>query len=613
MNGLSFEVAPPVVAPVANRADIALFVGFVRRRAMPVPEPVWRWLVESRRVRPPRETEADGWLPAGLKPLFETRYHRAQQNGWVCKRKPGEPPAELLTVDAQTWDFAELERRLAAVEGIADPGARTVARKDLEGEVNARLLRAYSLEDLPVPVDTWEVFDEMFGWDDRPYSRRHGRVDTYLGAAVRSFFAQGGRKCYVVRLGDPWSLRAFTPTRRQGLARMLPGYPLSLAASPHERSTWRGIAHLFGLPDVALVCLPDLADACSDPPRLLTPEEELAAPPEGFVECGAEPPADREWTHVQRFDAPRCDDSGFETWALALRRVRDFLARQRRDVQLVAALPLAAPGALGAARRPAAAEPLEHLVENKWLSRQRLVDAEADTDTLSSAFVQLAYPWLRTDGSALLPGGLESPDGVLTGVLARCAAERGAFRSAARAPLFGVADAYPALRSDHLTPSGAPARDARSLADRVSMFARTPGGWQLASDVTTSSDDNYRPACVCRLVGSLLRTARDAGEAMTFDPSGEPLWARVRRRFEDLMTGYWLEGALKGERAEEAFEVRCDRSTMSQQDLDSGRVIASVSFAASLPIERIVVSLASNEGGAASAPAGFSATATGQI
>jgi phage tail sheath protein FI len=114
-------------------------------------------------------------------------------------------------------------------------------------------------------------------------------------------------------------------------------------------------------------------------------------------------------------------------------------------------------------------------------------------------------------------------------------------------------------------------------------------------------------------VGSLLRTARDAGEAMTFDPSGEPLWGRVRRRFEDLMTGYWLEGALKGERAEEAFEVRCDRSTMSQQDLDAGRVIASVSFAASLPIERIVVSLASNEGGAASAPAGFSATATGQI
>src|SRR5262249_39376891 len=64
------------------------------------------------------------------------------------------------------------------------------------------------LRDVPVPVDTWDVFDALFAWDARPISESSGRCDTALGAAVRSFFAQGGRKCYVVRLGDPWTALA---------------------------------------------------------------------------------------------------------------------------------------------------------------------------------------------------------------------------------------------------------------------------------------------------------------------------------------------------------------------------------------------------------------------
>src|SRR5687768_15631162 len=71
-----------------------------------------------------------------------------------------------------------------------------------------------TLRDVPVPVDTWEVFDHLFAWDRRPLDDREADAAadfdptrfgaTYLGAAVRSFFSQGGRKCYVVRVGDPW-------------------------------------------------------------------------------------------------------------------------------------------------------------------------------------------------------------------------------------------------------------------------------------------------------------------------------------------------------------------------------------------------------------------------
>ena len=59
---------------------------------------------------------------------------------------------------------------------------------------------------------------------------------------------------------------------------------------------------------------------------------------------------------------------------------------------------------------------------------------------LASAFLQLAVPWLATAESERMPGGLMPADGVLAGLLARNALERGAFRSAAgrRVPAFDL-------------------------------------------------------------------------------------------------------------------------------------------------------------------------------
>jgi phage tail sheath protein FI len=64
-----------------------------------------------------------------------------------------------------------------------------------------------------------------------------------------------------------------------------------------------------------------------------------------------------------------------------------------------------------------------------------------------------------------------------------------------------------------------------------------------------------------------------------------------------LLAGLWADGALAGEFAAEAFEVRCDRSTITQSDLDAGRVICRVSFKAASPIVHVTVILAMDEGG----------------
>src|SRR5262245_24471896 len=61
-----------------------------------------------------------------------------------------------------------------------------------------------SLEQLPVTVESWEAFDRLFDWRARPVSSGNPRTcATYLGSAVRRFFAQGGRRAIVVRVDNP--------------------------------------------------------------------------------------------------------------------------------------------------------------------------------------------------------------------------------------------------------------------------------------------------------------------------------------------------------------------------------------------------------------------------
>lgn len=450
-----------------------------------------------------------------------------------------------------------------------------------------------SLLDLPVPIDTWEAFDQLFAWDQRPLDQPEQRGTTYLGAAVRSFFAQGGRKCYVVRGGDPWPVTLPRDQRLARLSALIPGYPTGFDGSPLDRESWHGVGHLFGLPDVSLVCLPDLADAVGADRRAITPPPPMPEPEEQFVECSRPEAAAPPSLTALRFRAPRCSESGYSDWARAVWIIADLLRSPRqaihlREMQLVAAVPLPEP------ETPAAQDLLG------FLAGFLATNVANERDGLASAFVQLVYPWVGTPGGANLPEGLESPDAVVAGVLARSALTRGAFRSAARQPLADVSVVEPVLRRDQMLQPHPDTRFGTTehrLRERVTLLGPTPNGLRLLSDVTTSLDESYRPASVNRLVAVIVRAARRLGEDVVFEASGELLWARLRDSLNGLLGGLLQAGALRGATPGEAFQVRCDRSTMSQSDIDNGRIIAEIRFDAAAPIEQITVVLAMNEGG----------------
>jgi phage tail sheath protein FI len=128
-------------------------------------------------------------------------------------------------------------------------------------------------------------------------------------------------------------------------------------------------------------------------------------------------------------------------------------------------------------------------------------------------------------------------------------------------------------------------------------MGHAPDGIRLLADVTTSPSHSYRQAHIVRLMAAVLRAARTLGETLTFEVAGARLWRQVRDQLAGLMEGFRGAGALAGATAEEAYQVRCDRTTMTQNDIDNGRVIAELQFDPAAAVEAITVVLSLHEGG----------------
>jgi phage tail sheath protein FI len=186
-------------------------------------------------------------------------------------------------------------------------------------------------------------------------------------------------------------------------------------------------------------------------------------------------------------------------------------------------------------------------------------------------------------------------------VLARNALSRGTFRSTTDLMIHDVLDIRPRLAQSlqfGLNPtSPTQASPQASLIDRVSLLGPTTEGFRLLSDVTTSNDLNYRQANINRTIALVMRAARAIGEEYVFEMSGERFWQQIQDRLEDVLAALQAAGALAGQRPQNAFQVRCDRSTMTRQDIDDGRVIVNVMIRPAASIETMHIQLAMGDGG----------------
>jgi phage tail sheath protein FI len=95
-----------------------------------------------------------------------------------------------------------------------------------------------------------------------------------------------------------------------------------------------------------------------------------------------------------------------------------------------------------------------------------------------------------------------------------------------------------------------------------------------------------------------LEESIDKGTRWTvFEPNDKKLRARVKQTITQFLTGVCKNGTLMGTTAEEAFFVKCDRTPMTQDDIDNGKLIILIGLAPIKPAEFVIFRIAQWVGG----------------
>jgi hypothetical protein len=211
---------------------------------------------------------------------------------------------------------------------------------------------------------------------------------------------------------------------------------------------------------------------------------------------------------------------------------------------------------------------------------QSFQDVRKQRATIDSKHAAFYYPWIRivdpiTGRNADMP-----PSGFVAGIYARNDITRGVHKAPANEVVklaIGFEQTLSKAQQDVLNPEG------------INCFRFFAGrGYRLWGARTASSDPEWKYVNL-RRYALYLEHSIDKGTRWTvFEPNGDALWASVRRTIEDFLLNEWRRGALIGDKPEMAFFVRCDRSTMTQNDLDNGRLICQIGIAPLRPAEFVI-------------------------
>jgi len=203
-----------------------------------------------------------------------------------------------------------------------------------------------------------------------------------------------------------------------------------------------------------------------------------------------------------------------------------------------------------------------------------------------SSRAALYYPWVAVadpSGTVLRSKArqrlLLPPCGFVSGVYARADGGRGVGKAPAGEIVgaIGFERTIAKPEADRLNP------------DAINVLRTVVGhGRRVVGTRTLSSDAEWKYVSVRRLLSFLEHSIEQGTEWVVFEPNNERLWERVRRTIDDFLLMQWRTGALLGTKAEAAYFVRCDRTTMTQDDLDNGRLVCLVGVAVIRPAEFVV-------------------------
>lgn len=216
--------------------------------------------------------------------------------------------------------------------------------------------------------------------------------------------------------------------------------------------------------------------------------------------------------------------------------------------------------------------PEQNLVSDVLDFRSQLADP--------SGYGALYYPWVRvldpvTGAEINLP-----PSGFVAGIYARSDNKYDVSKAPANEPVqsaIGLEVMINKAQQDTLNPNGV---------NCIRFFPNR--GYLVWGARTLSTDSDWTYVNVRRYMCYLEHSLDNSTQWVVFQNNGPELWGQVVSSISSFLYNEWAEGRLLGDTAAQSYFVRCDRTTMTQFDLDSGRLIAEIGVSVLKPAEFVI-------------------------
>ena len=302
-----------------------------------------------------------------------------------------------------------------------------------------------------------------------------------------------------------------------------------------ERDDHRGVDRLTRLPDLGLLCVPDLTWS-----------------------TGTEATVADEWQRAGHLD-PRDPSALAETG----RRQQRLIAVAELRERFVALLDAPSRLSVNALTR--------------WRSG------------LDSGFAAAYYPWLRVPGDDVDRLAVPvPPSAVAAGVIAARERRRGLAWGPANEIAVGV------VLADDLVPDAV--HDELHLAG-INVFRAERDGFRLTAARTLSSDPRYRQLSVRRLMTMITLSVEREAQTLVFEPNTTDLRAVVTHALTEFLRDLYRQGAFAGDTEQSSFFVRCDDQLNPPESLALGRLITEIGVALSSPLEYLVLRISQDVDG----------------
>lgn len=224
---------------------------------------------------------------------------------------------------------------------------------------------------------------------------------------------------------------------------------------------------------------------------------------------------------------------------------------------------------------------------------KKVEDVLKHREFFDTEYAALYHPWLEVYDMLDRKNIMIPPSGSIVGIYARTDLSRGVHKAPANETVFscvGLDCQYNTGEQDILNPKG------------VNLIRSFPGqGIKVWGARTCTSNTNWKYVNVRRFFIFLEESIKANTNWAVFEPNDEMLWVRVKRSIEVFLANLWRNGSLAGSSEGEAFFVDVGRTTMTDDDIDNGRLICIIGVAPVKPAEFVIFRISQKTNEAASA------------